>query len=340
VRSFRMPPALAFVGTLILTLNTLHAQQLDPARYARLQYRHLGPEGNRASAVAGEPGNPMVAYIGAASGGVWKSADGGVTWKPTFDDQTAQAIGALAVSPSAPNVVWAGTGETFIIRPPTSPGNGIYKSTDAGETWRHMGLDASGHIGRILVHPRDAEVVYACVLGHAYGPQEERGVYRTTDGGTTWARVLFVDRNTGCSDLPMDATDPGVLVAGMWQFEIKPWNLNSGGPGSGVFITRDGGDTWTRLVGHGLPKAGVNLTGAREDSFRAPMRLYGRLATLLSDVAENGADFPPTTQQLSVHDVLHARLDAAARAFETWVTTDLARFRRQVRDADLPDIVP
>ncbi|MDH4043446.1 MAG: glycosyl hydrolase [Gemmatimonadota bacterium] len=259
MRSFRMPPTLAFVGTLILTLNTLHAQQLDPARYARLQYRHLGPEGNRASAVAGEPGNPMVAYIGAASGGVWKSADGGVTWKPTFDAQTAQAIGALAVAPSAPNVVWAGTGETFIIRSPTSPGNGIYQSTDAGETWRHMGLDASGHIGRILVHPRDAEVVYACVLGHAYGPQEERGVYRTTDGGTTWARVLFVDPNTGCSDLAMDATDPGVLVAGMWQFEIKPWNLNSGGPGSGVFITRDAGDTWTRLVGHGLPKAGSDV---------------------------------------------------------------------------------
>jgi len=255
----RLLPALtavAVLGTIPLVPSQLQGQQLDPARYASLRFRHLGPEGNRASAVTGEPGNPMVAYIGAASGGVWKTADGGVTWEPTFDDQPAQAIGALAVAPSAPNVVWAGTGETFIIRPPTSPGNGIYKSTDAGKTWHHRGLDASGHIGRIVVHPRNPDVVYACALGHGYGPQEERGVYRTADGGATWARVLFVDPNTGCADLSMDATDPDVLVAGMWQLEIKPWNLNSGGPGSGVFLTRDGGTTWTRLAGNGLPKAG------------------------------------------------------------------------------------
>jgi photosystem II stability/assembly factor-like uncharacterized protein len=241
----------------LLSPAGLLAQQIDPAIYDSLQYRHVGPEGNRASAVVGEPGNPMVAYIGAASGGVFKTADGGVTWKPVFDDQPALAIGALAVAPSAPNVVWAGTGETFIIRPPTSPGNGIYRSTDAGESWTHMGLEQSGHIGRILVHPRNPDIVYACALGHAYGPQEDRGVYRTTDGGKTWTRVLFVDVNTGCSDLSMDATDPNVIFAGMWQLDIKPWNLNSGGPGSGVFVTRDGGDTWTRLAGHGLPKEGT-----------------------------------------------------------------------------------
>jgi len=253
----RLLPALtavAVLGTIPLVPSQLQGQQLDPARYASLRFRHLGPEGNRASAVTGEPGNPMVAYIGAASGGVWKTADGGVTWEPTFDDQPAQAIGALAVAPSAPNVVWAGTGETFIIRPPTSPGNGIYKSTDAGKTWHHRGLDASGHIGRIVVHPRNPDVVYACALGHGYGPQEERGVYRTADGGATWARVLFVDPNTGCADLSMDATDPDVLVAGMWQLEIKPWNLNSGGPGSGVFLTRDGGTTWTDVTPSPRPK--------------------------------------------------------------------------------------
>jgi photosystem II stability/assembly factor-like uncharacterized protein len=238
---------------------SLHAQQLDLARAASLRFRHIGPEGNRSSAVAGEPGNPMVAYIGAASGGVWKTSDGGVTWRPTFDDQTAQAIGALAVAPSAPNVVWAGTGETFIIRPPTSPGDGIYKSTDAGESWTHMGLEHSGHIGRIVIHPRDPDVVFACALGHAYGAQEERGVYRTTDGGRTWTRVLFVDQQTGCADLSMDGTDPTVVFAGMWQLEIKPWNLNSGGPGSGVFVTRDGGDTWSRVAGNGLPPAGATI---------------------------------------------------------------------------------
>jgi len=255
------PSRVLTIGAVLVTLPALtpsaRAQQIDPAQYASLRFRQVGPEGNRASAVAGEPGNPMVAYIGAASGGVWRTVDGGVTWEPTFDDQSAQAIGALAVAPSAPNEVWAGTGETFIIRPPTSPGNGIYKSTDAGKTWRHMGLDASGHIGRILVHPRNPDVVYACALGHTYGPQQERGVYRTTDGGTTWTRVLFVDPHTGCADLSMDATDPGVILAGMWQVEIKPWNLNSGGPGSGVFLTRDGGDTWTRLAGAGLPEAGT-----------------------------------------------------------------------------------
>jgi photosystem II stability/assembly factor-like uncharacterized protein len=241
----------------LLAPTGLLAQHIDPVTYDSLHYRHIGPEGNRASAVVGEPGNPMVAYIGAASGGVFKTADGGVTWTPVFDDQPALAIGALAVAPSAPNVIWAGTGETFIIRPPTSPGNGIYRSTDAGTTWTHMGLDQSGHIGRILVHPRNPDVVYACALGHGYGPQEDRGVYRTTDGGRSWSRVLFVDANTGCSDLAMDATDPNVILAGMWQLDIKPWNLKSGGPSSGVFVTHDGGDTWARLAGNGLPKTGT-----------------------------------------------------------------------------------
>jgi photosystem II stability/assembly factor-like uncharacterized protein len=243
----------------LLAGSPLIAQQSDSSVFAGLHYRHIGPQGNRASAVVGVPGDPMVAYIGAASGGVWKTADGGVTWDPTFDDQPAQAIGALAIAPSAPNVVWAGTGETFIIRPPTSPGDGIYKSTDGGTTWKRMGLERSGHIGRIVVHPTNPDVVYACALGHAYGPQQERGVYRTTDGGATWQRILFVDPHTGCADLAMDATDPDVLLAGMWQLEITAWNLASGGPGSGVFRSRDGGATWQRLAGHGLPAAGTAL---------------------------------------------------------------------------------
>lgn len=235
------------------------AQQIDTAAYASLSYRHIGPPGNRASAVVGEPGNPAVAYIGAASGGIWKTADGGVSWNPIFDDQDAQAIGSLAIAPSAHNEVWAGTGETFIIRPPTAPGNGIYKSTDAGRTWHVMGLERSGHIGRIVVHPTNPDIVFACALGHAYGPQEERGVYRTTDGGVSWERVLFVDQNTGCADISLDPVDPGTVFAGMWQLEIKTWRLNSGGPSSGVFVTHDGGDTWKRLSGNGLPPAGKTL---------------------------------------------------------------------------------
>ena len=239
-----------------LTAATAAAgQQLDSTLYASLHYRFIGPPGNRVSAVTGEPGNPMVAYVGAASGGVWKTEDGGVRWRPVFDSMSAQAIGALAVAPSAHNEVWAGTGETFIIRSMTAIGDGIYKSTDGGDSWTRMGLEATGRIGRIVIHPTDGGTVYACALGHAFGPQQERGVYKTTDGGHTWSRVLFVDPNTGCADLAMDPHDPQTLIAGMWQVDIKPWNLNSGGPGSGIWITHDGGAHWERLAGHGLPAA-------------------------------------------------------------------------------------
>jgi photosystem II stability/assembly factor-like uncharacterized protein len=224
----------------------------DATTYAELKYRHVGPVGNRVSAVAGIAGDPLIYYAGAASGGIWKTTDGGVHWEPIFDDQPAQSIGALAVAPSDPNVVWAGTGEAF-IRSHISIGNGIYKSTDAGKTWKHMGLDATGRIARVLVDPRDPNVVLACALGHAYGPQPERGVFRTRDGGATWDNVLFVSDSTGCGDLVMDPNNPRILFAGMWQVEIKTWGRESGGAGSGLYVSRDGGTTWTRLTGNGLP---------------------------------------------------------------------------------------
>jgi len=230
-------------------------QQVDTVLWTRLHYRFVGPEGNRAVAVIGEPGNPLVAYVGAASGGVWKTEDGGVHWRPVFDSEPAQAIGALALAPSAPNVLWAGTGETFFIRSTTALGNGVYRSTDAGRSWQHMGLDSTGRIARIVIHPTNPDVVLVCALGRAYGPQPERGVYRTADAGKTWTRVLFVDPNTGCSDLAIDPGDPNTLFAGMWQFEVKTWHLQSGGPGSGLWVSRDGGVTWKRLAGHGLPPA-------------------------------------------------------------------------------------
>lgn len=231
----------------------LSAQQLDTTLYSQLRYRFIGPEGNRASAVAGEPGNPAVAYVGAASGGIWKTTDGGVNWDPVFDQQTAQAIGSLAVSRSHPNIVWTGTGESFFIRSMTSLGDGIYRSTDAGKSWRRMGLEKTGRIGRIVIHPANPDIVFACAVGHGFGPQQERGVFRTSDGGKTWERVLFVNESTGCSDLTMDAHDPLTLFAGLWQLEVHTWNLNSGGPGSGIYVTHDGGATWKRLAGHGLP---------------------------------------------------------------------------------------
>ncbi len=236
-------------------LPVARAQEVDTTLWARMRYRFVGPEGNRAVAVVGQPGNALVAYVGAASGGIWKTEDGGVHWQAVFDSEPAQAIGALALAPSAHNVVWAGTGETFFIRSMTALGNGVYKSTDAGRSWQHMGLDSTGRIARVVIHPTNPDVVLVCALGRAYGPAQQRGVYRTADGGKTWTRVLFVDPNTGCSDLAIDPGDPNTLFAGMWQFEVKTWRLQSGGPGSGLWVSRDGGSTWKRLTGHGLPDA-------------------------------------------------------------------------------------
>jgi len=252
-----MRPLVAPLALLVAaaSMRGAAAQQLDTTLWTRLHYRFVGPEGNRAIAVVGEPGNPLVAYVGAASGGIWKTEDGGVHWRAVFDSQPAQAIGALAIAPSAHNILWAGTGETFFIRSMTALGNGAYRSTDGGRSWQHMGLDSTGRIARIVIDPTNPDIVFVCALGRAYGPQQQRGVYRTADGGTTWSRVLFVDVNTGCSDLAIDPGDPNTLFAGMWQFEVKTWHLQSGGPGSGLWASHDGGVTWKRLVGHGLPDA-------------------------------------------------------------------------------------
>ena len=227
--------------------------------FAHLEYRFIGPPGNRVSAVVGEPGNSNVYYAGAASGGVWKSSDGGFNWSPVFDKEPAQSIGSIAVAPSNHSIVWVGTGETF-IRSNVSLGNGVYKSTDAGKTWRHMGLDATGRIGRIIIDPHNPDIVFAAALGTCYGPQPERGVFRTKDGGKSWERVLFVDENTGASEISMDPKDSNTLFAGTWQIDIKTWGRNSGGPGSGVFVTHDGGDTWKRITGHGLPDSPLGKT--------------------------------------------------------------------------------
>ncbi len=250
---------------------------IDPASYAALQYRHLGPEGNRLPAVAGVPGDPLTYYAGAASGGIWKSTDGGVHWQPIFDGEPVSSIGALAVAPSDPNVVWAGTGEPF-IRSHISIGWGVYKSTDAGKTWNRMGLERTGRIARIVIDPRNPEVVLLAALGHAYGPQPERGVFRTTDGGKTWEKVLFVNDSTGAIDLVMDPSNPRILYAATWQIEIHTWGRTSGGPGSGIWKSTDGGTTWKRLEAHGLPTkpfGKVGLAVARSN----PNRIYALIET-------------------------------------------------------------
>src|SRR5437667_8899704 len=182
------------------TASTAAPAVADTATFSQLRYRYIGPVGNRVAAVAGVAGDASTYYAGAASGGIWKTNDGGIHWQPIFDDQPVQSIGALAVTPSDPNVVWAGTGEAW-IRSHISIGNGIYKSTDAGKTWQHMGLDLTGRIGRVVIHPTNPDIVFAAALGHSYGPQQERGVYRTTDCGKTWERELFVDYHNVADDV-------------------------------------------------------------------------------------------------------------------------------------------
>ena len=250
----------AVVLACLASIAALRAQLPDP--YGSLRFRYIGPVGNRLIAVAGVPRDPNVYYAGAASGGIFKTTDNGAHWDAIFDGQTVSSIGALAVAPSDPNVVWAGTGEAF-IRSNISIGNGIYRSNDAGRTWEHMGLERTGRIGRILVDPVNPDVALACALGHAYGPQQDRGVYRTGDGGHTWQRTLFVDENTGCSDIAIDRRNPRVLFAGMWQIEIHTWGRTSGGAGSGLFKSVDGGLTWRHLVDHGLPKAPIGKVSAQ-----------------------------------------------------------------------------
>jgi photosystem II stability/assembly factor-like uncharacterized protein len=217
-----------------------------PEAFKHLEFRSIGPaSGGRVSRVCGVPGDPLTYYAATAAGGVWKSADGGTTWKPVFDDQPISSMGAVAVAPSDPNVVYAGSGEAN-IRGNVEPGNGIYKSTDAGKTWKHV-WKQEGQIGRIVVHPRNANVAFAAVLGHAFGPNPERGVYRTTDGGKTWVQVLKKDADTGAIDLVLDPNNPSIVFASLWQTRRRPWELTSGGPGSGLYLSRDGGDTWTKL---------------------------------------------------------------------------------------------
>src|SRR5215510_5024819 len=241
-----------FSGVLV----TAQSPRPSPDALSALKFRYIGPVGNRVIAIAGVPGSPYIYYAGAASGGVWKTIDDGAHWEAMFDAQDVQSIGALAVAASDPSTVWAGTGEAF-IRSNISIGNGIYKSLDAGKTWTRMGLERTARIARVVVDPKNADIVFACALGHAYGPQQDRGVYKTSDGGRTWTRALFVDENTGCSDIAMDPNNPRVLFAGMWQLEIHTWGRTSGGPGSGLFKSIDGGATWKRLTGHGLPEPPV-----------------------------------------------------------------------------------
>src|SRR5688572_19686529 len=244
------------LASAIVLAAPLSAQQVNAEALSPLTFRHIGPVGNRITTVSGVVGDPVTYYAGAATGGVWKSTDGGIIWRPVFDRQDAHAAGALAVSTSDPSVVWVGTGEPH-IRSNVSVGDGVYKSTDGGETWTNMGLKATGRVSRVVIHPTNPDIVFIASLGHAHGPQKERGIYRTKDGGKTWEQVLFVNENVGASSLVMDPNNPRILFAGMWEIVYNTWGRESGGPGSGIFVSRDGGDTGTKLQGNGLPRLPV-----------------------------------------------------------------------------------
>jgi photosystem II stability/assembly factor-like uncharacterized protein len=255
-----------FLGAMLCG-SALPAQTVDSDAMKGMQWRQIGPfRGGRALAVAGVPGDPNTYYFGAVAGGVWKTTNGGWTWTPLTDKTGIMSVGAIAVAPSDPNVIYVGTGESC-IRGNISFGDGMYKSVDAGKTWARIGLEDSQHIAAILVHPTNPDVVYVAAFGHAYGTNEMRGVYRSTDGGKNWSRVLYKDSKTGAIDLTFDPRNAHILYAALWEANRTPWGMTSGGPGSGLYKSSDGGDTWKRLEGHGLPEGvlgriGVSVSGA------------------------------------------------------------------------------
>jgi len=254
---------------------SLAAAQLS---FQEMRWRMIGPHrGGRTRAIAGVPGHPAIFYCAQTDGGIWRSDDAGRTWTPIFDDQPTQSIGALAVAPSDPNTIYAGSGEG-LHRPDLSVGNGIYKSVDAGRTWTHMGLDDAQQIANLAIDPRDPNRVFAAVMGHPYGPNAMRGIFRTTDGGRNWQRVLFKDENTGANDVEMDPSDPSTVYASLWQSRLGPSEDNNefDGTGGGLFKSTDGGNTWRQLK-NGLPANLVQIAVAIAPS--SPKRLYAIAGT-------------------------------------------------------------
>lgn len=318
----------AALATLFISLLTVsvggQTSPYDPATAAQLRWRHIGPVGNRVASVAGVVGDINTYYAGAASGGIWKSVDGGVHWDPIFDDQKVHSVGALAVARSNANIVWAGTGEPW-IRSHISIGDGVYKSTNAGRTWTNKGLPESGRIGRVVIHPTNPDIVFVAAQGHSYGPQQERGLYRTTDGGSTWQRVLFVDENTGAIDVVMDPSNPNKLFAAMWQLEMHTWTRTSGGKGSGIYQSLDGGTTWKRLEGNGLPthmigKVGLSIAQSN------PNRIYALIETgdgvpYKGEETDNGELWRSDDGGASWKVVSYNRDLACRQAYYTRVTT-------------------
>ncbi|RMD48247.1 MAG: hypothetical protein D6830_07215, partial [Ignavibacteria bacterium] len=255
-----MKKLLAF---LLVGIIQISGQQIDSKYLKGISPRSIGPAGmsGRVTSIDAVISNPDIIYVGTASGGLWKSTSGGVEWSPVFDDQPVANIGAVAIDQNIPDIVWVGTGEGN-PRNSQSLGKGIFKSLDGGKNWKCMGLEETRTIHRIIIDPRNSDVVYVASLGNSWHENEERGVFKTTDGGETWNKILYVNDLTGCADLVMDPSNPNKLVAAMWEYKRWPWFFNSGGKGSGIYITFDGGKTWQkRTEKDGLPKGKLGRIG-------------------------------------------------------------------------------
>ena len=230
-----------------------------------MKYRLIGPfRGGRSLTAAGIPGDPTTYYFGATGGGVWKSTDAGLTWSPVFDKEGTGSIGSIAVANSDHNILYVGTGEAC-IRGNISQGDGVYKTLDAGKTWKNVGLHDSRAVGKVIIDPNNPDIVFVAALGHPYGPNSERGVFRTQDGGKTWQKVLYKDENTGAVDVAFDPHNSNIVFAALWQVRRTSWSLDDGGPGSGVYRSNDGGTTWKRLEQHGLPRAPMAASGLQSE---------------------------------------------------------------------------
>ncbi len=255
--------ALALLAPAALQSQSKSSFAYDTALYNKMEWREIGPfRGGRSIAVAGHPAQPNTFYFGATGGGVWKTEDGGNTWINVSDHFLKVGIvGALDVAPSDPNVIYAGTGEAC-IRGNTQPGEGLYRSLDAGRTWTFAGLKEAQTISKVRVHPKDENIVFVAAFGHVFGRNKDRGVYRSKDGGKSWQKVLYKDDKTGAVDLVIDPNNHRVVYAAMWEAYRNPWSMSSGGPGSGLWKSTDGGDTWTDITkNEGMPKGPIGKIG-------------------------------------------------------------------------------